>query len=219
MVIGDKKTFLAYRCPRCGGGVLGICGDFALAGGRMMKLKCPCGESALTAVGANDNKIRLTVPCLLCNGDHHYLVSESVFYGRELFLLNCAYSNLDICFVGDEASVKKALDNNEKELSRLFAEAGLSSLSHLHAESEEEQEYALPDTQVLDIIRFLVRDLEDEGKIDCPCHNGEYEVELTNRGVRVFCLNCEGEYMFPVNSIEAAQDFLSVDRIILEGDE
>ncbi len=216
MVIGNKKTFLAYRCPRCGGGVLGICGDFALAGGRMLKLKCPCGGSSLSAAGTGDGKIRLTVPCLLCNGDHHYLVSETVFYGRELFLLNCAYSNLDICFIGDEDRVNEALAKNEKELKKLFADAGLSSLSRLHEAGEREKEYALPDTQVLDVIRFLVRELEADGKIDCPCHNGEYEVELTPDGVRVFCLNCEGEYIFPVSSVEAAQDFLSCDSLTLE---
>ena len=62
----------------------------------------------------------------------------------------------------------------------------------------------------------MVRELEADGKIDCPCHNGEYEIELTENGVRVFCVNCEGEYFFPVSSVEAAQDFLSCDSLTLE---
>jgi hypothetical protein len=216
MVIGEKKTFLAYRCPHCGGGVIGICGDFALAGGRMLKLKCPCGGSSLSATGTGDDKIRLTVPCLLCNGEHHYLVSRSVFYGKDLFLLNCAYSNLDVCFIGDEEKVSAALAQNEKELKRLFADAGLSSLSRLHDAGERERELAIPDTQVLDIVRFLVRELEAEGRIDCPCHNGEYEIEFTEDGVRVYCLNCEAEHIFPVSSVEAAQDLLSCNELTLK---
>ncbi|MBQ8174555.1 MAG: hypothetical protein IJ009_04055 [Clostridia bacterium] len=218
MVIGDKKTFLAYRCPHCGGGVIGICGDFALAGGRMLKLRCPCGESSLSANEASDGKIRLTVPCLLCAGDHHYLVSKSVFYSKELFLLNCAYTNLDVCFIGDEKKIGTALDENEKELKKILTDAGISSLAQLHGGKAQGAEDALPDTQVLDIVRFLVRDLEEEGRIDCPCHNGEYEVAFVEGGVLVYCLNCEGRHFFPVCSVEAAQDLLSCDSLILSGE-
>ena len=218
MVIGDKKTFLAYRCPHCGGGVIGICGDFALAGGRMLKLRCPCGESSLSVNETQDGKLRLTVPCLLCATDHHYLVSKSVFYGKDLFLLNCAYTNLDVCFIGDGQKVEKALEENEKELKRILSDAGISSLTQLKKNGEED-EAVLPDTQVLDIVRFLVRDLEEEGRIDCPCHNGEYEVAFVEGGVLVYCLNCEGRYFFPVQSAEAAQDLLSCDRLTLAGEE
>ena len=219
MVIGDKKTFLAYRCPHCGSGVIGICGDFTLAGGRMLKLRCPCGESSLSVTEATDSKLRLTVPCLLCASDHHYLVSKTVFYGKDLFLLNCAYTNLDICFLGEEKKVSAALDENEKELKKLLSDAGISSLAQLHRGKSGRAEEALPDTQVLDIVRFLLRELEAEGRIDCPCHNGEYEVAFVDGGVLVYCLNCEGRHFFPVCSIEAAQDLLSCDSLTLTGDE
>lgn len=218
MVIGDKKAYLAYRCPHCGSGVIGICGDFALAGGRMLKLRCPCGESSLSVTEASDGKLRLTVPCLLCATEHHYLVSKSVFYGKELFLFNCAYTNLDVCFVGEEKRVGEALSENERELKKILSDAGISSLSLLHGEDREKREL-LPDTQVLDIVRFLIRDLEEEGRIDCPCHNGDYEVAFVEGGVLVYCQNCEGRHFFPVCSTEAAQDLLSCDSLTLTGEE
>ena len=187
MVIGEKKTCIAYRCPSCGSGVMGLCGDFVLAGGRMLKLKCPCGATEhMTVAEAGDNKLRITVPCLLCASDHRYLVSKSVFYGRDLFLLNCAYSDLDICFIGDEEKVSGALQENEARLKQLFTDAGLSSLARMRGDEED----VLPEAGVLDVIRFLVRELEADGQIDCPCHDGEYEIELTPRGVRVYCLHC-----------------------------
>ncbi len=210
MVIGDKKTCIAYRCPQCGSGVMGLCGDMLLAGGRMLKLRCPCGQSHMAVEETQDEKLRITAPCLLCAKDHRYVVSKGVFYGRELFLLNCAYSDLDICFIGQEAKVSAALEANEAQLKQLFTDAGLTSLSHARQEEE-----VLPDAQVLDIIRFLVRELEAEEQIDCPCHDGEYEVEFTTRGVRVFCLHCNGEHFFPVYSIESAQALLSCDHLTL----
>ena len=33
----------------------------------------------------------------------------------------------------------------------------------------------LPDPAVYDTLRFVVKDLEAEGKIDCPCHSGCYD--------------------------------------------
>lgn len=211
MLLGDKKTHLAYRCPACGSGVIGIAGDFALAGGRMLKLRCPCGKSHMEVSDIGEGKLALTVPCLLCGTEHRYRIAASLFYGRELFLLNCAYSDLDVCFIGEEEKVSTALGKNEAQLKRLFADAGIAALSA----NTEDRRTELPDVGVLDIIRFLVRELEADGAIDCPCHNGEYEFELCEDGVRVFCLNCGGEYLFPVNSEESAQAFLSCDRLTL----
>ena len=212
MLLGNKQTHLAYRCPACGSGVLGIAGDFALAGGRMMKLRCPCGKSHMEISNAGDGRIALTVPCLLCGTEHRYRISDTLFYGRDLFLLNCAYSDLDVCFIGEEEKVSAALSENEARLKSIFADAGIASL----AANTEERRPELPDVSVLDIIRFLVRELEAEGAIECPCHNGEYELALCEEGVRVYCLNCGGEHLFPVNSEESARAFLDCDRLVLE---
>ena len=102
MILHENKTFLAYRCPHCGTGVIGLCGTFALGGGRLFRLRCACGESNMSVCETSDHKIRLSVPCLLCRTDHHYVLSPSLFFGKELFLLNCTYSDLDICFSGTE---------------------------------------------------------------------------------------------------------------------
>ncbi len=211
MLRGNKKTHIAYRCPSCGSGVRGLCGDFALAGGRILRLRCPCGESHMEVGTGGDDKLLITVPCLLCGSEHRFRVSASLFYGRELFLLNCAYSDLDVAFIGEEEKVSAALDENEAKLRSMFADAGIAALSANTAEKRA----TLPDLGVLDVIRFLVRELEAEGAIDCPCGNGEYELELCEEGVRVFCQNCGGEHLFPVYSEESAQNFLSLDHITL----
>lgn len=214
MLIGDKKTFLGYRCPTCGGGVLGMCSELSLSGGRLLRLRCPCGESDMTVTQTTDGAVSVTVPCLLCNSNHIYRVHPSVFFGRDLFLLNCAYSNLDVAFIGEEERVSQALDEHEATLRKIFADAGLSTLARVKNEERNDDDI-LPDAQVLDVVRFLVRELEADGQIDCPCHNGEYDVEFTRRGVRVFCRNCESTHTFEIGSLEAAQDLLSCDHLSL----
>ncbi len=212
MILHENKTFLAYRCPHCGTGVIGLCGTFALGGGRLFRLRCACGESNMSVCETADHKIRLSVPCLLCRTDHHYVLSPSLFFGKELFLLNCTYSDLDICFIGTEEKIRAALSENEATLRRMFQDAGLAALSRARTNTDP----PLPDTEILDILRFLVRDLEEEGRIDCPCHNGDYEIAVSEEGISVRCRNCGARFLFPVDSVSAAQAFLSCDSLTLQ---
>ena len=125
MVIRPKQRNIAYRCPECGGAVLGLVGKFALKA-NMLRLKCTCeeGESLDISI-ANDGRIRLSVPCLFCKQDHNYVVTESIFFDRDRFLLNCPYTGMDIAFIGDGETVEAELRRTEEEIGRLAATAGI----------------------------------------------------------------------------------------------
>ena len=105
-------------------------------------------------------KIRFDVPCLFCRQDHHFTVSRSVVFGDRLFLLNCPYTNMDIGFLGSEDAVSSALDGQLEEISKLAGMLGVERLQDLNPE-EAENEGALPDAAVHDIIRFVVKEMED----------------------------------------------------------
>ena len=112
MILDEKKTTVAYRCPGCGAMVRSMIGAFTLSAD-MMRLKCPCGESDITIVYTPDKKLRLNVPCFFCPKPHNFLVSRNMFFGRELFTLPCAYSGLDICYIGEEKAVLKAAEEGD----------------------------------------------------------------------------------------------------------
>jgi len=97
MVIEPKQTTVAYRCPHCGSGVLSAVGMFSLTAD-MMKLKCSCGKSELEIVYSKDGKVRLKVPCMICPSGHSYTVSRNIFFGRDIFVLPCPVSDINICF-------------------------------------------------------------------------------------------------------------------------
>lgn len=224
MVIEQKQTHIAYRCPHCGTAVLGYIGDFALSAD-MLKLKCDCGHSEMTVTYTAEKKVRLTVPCLFCENPHHFVVSQELFFGREIFLLNCPYANMDICFIGQPEALQKELDRSAKELNQMYEEVGLTlpgreeEEAKAGEEAEEETkdpEDLLPDVAIYDIVRFLVKELQADGAIDCPCHGGDYDFEVLPGAIRVYCTECGAEYVFPANSVSAAQEFLQVDSITLK---
>lgn len=220
MILEQKQTHIAYHCPHCGMAVLGYVGEFALSAD-MLKIKCDCGQSLLTVTYTNDKKIRLTVPCLFCENPHHFVVSQEVFFGRDIFLLGCPYMGMDICFIGKPAPLQKALNESAAALNDFFEKNQLVLPANEGREeqdalpSDEESELILPDEQVYDIIRFLVKDLEADGAIDCPCGTGPYEVAITEGGIRVFCAECGAEYFFSVTSVSAAEEFLRLNALVL----
>ncbi|MGM9608636.1 MAG: hypothetical protein ACI3XE_00260 [Eubacteriales bacterium] len=215
MVLNVKQSFIAYRCPECHNTVYGVVGEFAMNANRMLKLKCPCGASELVINYTSDEKLRLSVPCLFCGGSHNYVVSPRVFFSGEIFLLACPYSNMDLCFIGTKDQVDEAVEHSNDELNQLVSELGMDSLSELRSSPDVDPDEILRDAQIYDIMRFWVKELEADGAIDCPCHSGDYDLNISDDGICIFCPVCGAEKVYPCESVNAALDVLATDRVVL----
>ena len=213
MVPNNLATHIAYRCPECGTTVVGFIGKFALSAD-MLRLKCSCGKSGLDVNITSDKKIRLSVPCLFCKSNHNFVVSQSIFFGRDIFLLNCPYSNMDIAFIGSKENIDREIERTEEELNKLFCELEAESLKDIQPEDVNEED-VLPDASVYDTIRFLVKTLEDEGKIDCPCHSNDYDIRFAPGGIQVYCPKCGATHFFDTSAVAATEDYLTLDELTL----
>ena len=213
MVLETKQTTLAYRCPHCGAGVMSVVGLFSLSAD-MVKLKCDCGRSEMTVVYSKDGKVRLTVPCIFCPKPHSFTVSSSLFFGKELFLLACPYSDINICFMGEVNHVKHELARTELELLDILEENGLTDFSALHGNDER----VLTDPQIFDIIMFVIHDLEAENKIFCRCKEGEgeYAAEVRDDSIHISCKKCGASRDIPTDSLLGAHAFLHCDSLHLQ---
>jgi len=214
MVLQAKQTTIAYRCPHCGAGVMSAVNPFVLKGS-MLRLKCDCGKSFLEIQPTSDRKLRLSVPCMVCPTPHYFTVTESLFYGQELFVLPCPYTDLNICVIGEVNHVKAELSRTELELMDLMEKNGIQSFEALHREAEE----TVSDPQVLEIVLFVIRDLDEEGKIFCRCapdEAHEYDAEILPEGVRVRCKKCGASHVVPTASMTEAHEFLHCDALYLK---
>ena len=228
MVLNEKRTTVAYRCPDCGGGIMTAVGLFNLSAD-MVKLKCTCGKSELKIVYNRDSTVRLTVPCLICSQPHTFTVNSSLFFSDELFVLPCPYSDINIAFTGEMNTVKAELARTELELLDMLEENGITDFSALHGDEKD-----LPDPQILDIILFVIDDLDAEGKIYCRCHadpaegqisdadygewneeESRYEAEITEEGIKLTCRVCGASTVIPTDSMLSAHAFLNADSVHL----
>ncbi len=216
MILTDKKTTVAYRCPCCGQAVFSVVGVFTLTAD-MLKLKCQCGGSDMTITRTGDDKIRLTLPCLVCPKPHSYLLSRDIFFSGDLFVIPCSYSGIDIAFMGSSEKVSAAVEEQAKILNNILEENGLDSFERLKQdERSEEQEYS----QLEDLVRFMLCELDDEGKIECYCkEEGEipyYGFQILSERVRVFCECCNADAEIPIGSVSDTDAFLSLKELKLK---
>lgn len=212
MVLQQKQTTVAYRCPECGAVVLSLVGVFALSAD-MIRLKCPCGHSEMEILYTKDKKVRLTVPCFACPSPHSYLISASMFFEKELFTLPCAYSGLDICFIGREKPVQDALKKAEEELVEMLGDVNFEEYARARGERRE-----LTDPQILDIVMYVLQELQSEEAIHCHCPDGEgeYTLEMKDDHLLIACEKCGAKVQIKTDSLSAAHDFLHIDSLQLE---
>ena len=215
MAVLPTQRHIAYRCPDCGEAVVGLVGRFALSA-NMLRLKCSCGsEMSLDINIISDEKIRLSVPCLFCRQNHSYVVSEGLFFDKDRFLLNCPYSGMDIAFLGDEDVVNHEIIRTGEELSALMKNLEAEELSDIQPEDIDESE-VLPDPAVYNTLKFLIKDLEEEGNLHCPCGEGPYDLRFTDSGLQAFCENCGATHNFEAKTVTIAEEYLSIDSLTLK---
>lgn len=220
MLLNSKEITLAYRCPRCGAGVLSMVGVFSLSGD-LVKLKCSCGESELRIEKNADGKIRLIVPCIVCAKPHVYVLGQNQFFRRgegDVLRLPCPYTGLDLCFIGEKNDLQAALQEADDALLALMREAGLEDIEQLHA-GDEMLEAREQDPQVADIVRYAIRELDDEGRIKCNCQNNaisDYQFRLHDGDVTIWCEECGATLTLAMPGVSAAEAFLQRDSLTLK---
>ena len=218
MILDTKNISVAYRCPKCGKGVVSMVGVFTLSGD-VFKLKCECGGSELLIARADYDSFRFTVPCFICPNPHHFKISKSALFSKDLFSFGCSYTGFDICFIGEHRKVLDALDESAKTLEGIIADAGVDDLEMLRAGRGADLD---ADDPIIDeIIRFTLADMNDTGDIRCGCGEGDeplYNYEFVPpdyTDLRVFCATCGCEKIIPMTSVVNAQAFLEADELVL----
>lgn len=210
MIIDQKKTTLAYRCPHCGAVPTSMVGAFSLSGD-LFKLKCSCGNSHLTVEKTNDDKLRLTVPCVVCPQPHTYMLSKNVFFNSDIFVIPCSLCGVDICFIGHEKDVASAVVHSNEEILAALGDNSIDSLRQ-----KEEGDYT--DPAVFDMITFVISDLADEGKISCRCPDGhgEYLATILKNSVKVECKNCGASHEIIARGVSDGEEFLKTESLTLK---
>lgn len=182
-----QTTAIAFICPSCGAAVTEDINIFSLSGGH--DIICRCGEALNIKISA-DRKVSLSVPCLACPDNHTTRLSSASFFQRELFTVQCPYTALDICFIGQRDKVEDALEEHKKYLEEAFASQ--------NGEVEEDvlkqayEMYANP--MVMNDVLLILRDFITDGAVTCGCDGfpgmEKLRVDIARDHVLITCTAC-----------------------------
>ena len=209
----NSRKQIAYRCPTCGVATISFLGNLATRTD-MLRLRCACKESTLTIQRSNDGKIRLSTPCVYCKSDHASVISTDIVSRDVTTRIPCPFSGMDILFIADESEMTGELDRSLTQLNEVLSALEAEDLSDIQPQDVDEED-APPDPGVYDIFNFLLRDLEADGAISCPCDNGEYDLRFTEDGVQIYCKSCGASRSFTARTAAMAEDYLSLSEIKL----
>ena len=209
-----KRKQIAYRCPACGVATVGFWGRLPSVSD-MLRLRCECGESALSVTPVGEGKLKLTVPCVYCRDEHAFVISEEISARDSKATLTCPYSGLTAFILADECEMSAELDRSAAELSSVMAALEAEELSDIQPTDVDEAE-ASPDPAIYDIFNFLLRDLEEEGGIKCPCDEGKYDLRFSPLGMEIYCTHCGASREFAALTPAMAEEYLSLSEIVLK---
>ena len=209
-----RRTQIAYRCPDCATATVGFLGGLG-AVSDMLRLKCSCGESAMDIKNQNDGKVNMSVPCVYCKSNHTFVVSSEIMQREELTKFSCPYSGMGIAFIGDEESVAAEVEKSAEELLRIMTSLEAETVSDIQPQDVGEDSMP-PDPAIYDTLNFVLRDLEAEGEVHCPCKSGSYDLRFTDDGMQIWCKNCGATYDFYAKSVSVAEEYLTIDSITLK---
>ena len=211
-----RQRNIAYRCPVCGVATLGVVGDFARRD-NIVRLKCECEEAPTLDISLeNEEKVKISVPCLFCKESHVFVLPRATYLNKDEINLSCPFSGVDILHIGLCDVVATNLKRTEDELSRLLTAFGATDLSDIQP-SEMNDDEILPDPAVYDTIRLVVKDIENEGGIECMCkdNEGKYDLRFAEGGIQCYCERCGAAYLFRAMTETMAEEYLSLTKIKL----
>jgi len=157
----DVRTAIAVRCPWCGSIRLSNINPFQLTGKGSVTVDCECGEELFTLAREKSDSYSLKIACIACENEHIYKLRYKELWKQEVYILNCIYTDIEICFLGEEKHVVDTVKRYEEELDNLISELGLEDFL------EDEDFWAETCNHFVDNIdRINYRDDYGKNKID-----------------------------------------------------
>lgn len=200
-MISELSTTILFKCPFCGEKVRDKADIFRFSGGSDYSLSCSCGGPALVAKLREDGRIKVTVPCIICEGEHTFYLPKSIFFTRELFVLSCASSDIDICVLGAKAKAE-----------REYAKMDLNICELIY---EDELDFMLEDDPLrMEMLHRLSR-MAEEGHILCECGSDDLEFRLTEQSIDILCRHCSAFLSIPAADEPDYRDVMQTEEYIL----
>ena len=197
----DMELTIAYKCFSCGTFDFTKVNLFKLFLYENIKSCCKCGNAVLKIEKTNRNDFRLLVPCIGCGAEHQHLIRRESLLSNKVIIYTCPITGIKNCFIGKDDSVRKYIDNFEKELDGIIDGLGYDS-------------YFENPQVMLDTLN-KIHDIAETGNLRCECGCDQIIVSMLQRGIALKCIKCHRDRFIPASTNNDLKKILQRDKIIL----
>lgn len=199
MIINYNRT-VAYICPGCGEIAYGDFSLFELSGGRGISVSCDCKKSSLAIMPKNDTTYTVCVKCQVCEKNHEYAVPLADLLRKNFLDFLCPELLMGLAFIGDSASVEKAIEENNKYIKEILTTCGI----------EHAGKNGIPILKALDKIQLL----SDKGGVRCECGSDLIDLDVLENGIVLECCECGATAFFTADDIRQ-ENFSDITEIVI----
>lgn len=200
-MLEEAMRTIGFFCPACRQAVIVERSAFSLAAAPS-RIACPCGASALE-VELRPDQVRLTVPCLYCEGEHTMSCSALAFLQEKAVAFACGRSDMDCCYVGERAAVYAAMQRLEETLDVLERDAGTDGV--------------FMNPVVMEEILGELRDIVGRDGIACSCGQRAFTMQLSFSAVELTCSACGGVLKIPAGTASDVDDLCCKQHLTIHG--
>ena len=199
-VLGQYSKCIAYICPYCGRLTKRHIGLFDIPHGKT-ELCCSeenCGEPVLI-LGITKDKYAIDAVCSACGEMHRFTLKSSLFWQKDIAVLSCPETMVDIVFFGDEDKVDAELEGQDE----LYREAA-------------EDINRTPELRIYFDLIHIINEIAKQNNVVCSrCGGSQADVELTDEGILIICRGCGATKLIKVCR-QSCDELLETGTIVLE---
>ena len=134
----------------------------------------------------------------MCDEPHLFNVRKITFWQSKFFVLHCPETGIGILFLGDHATVRKELEEQEKMFIKL----------------SEECDVTRELTMIFEIVE-RINEIAKEENVFCDCGSHAISIEIDNEKITLKCRDCGKIKDIPASE-ESLEKLLNASAIVLD---
>lgn len=197
----DMDITIAYKCFSCGTFDFTRINLFRLFHYQNFESGCKCGNAGMKIYKLNKCEFALNIPCIGCGSQHQHVISRESLLSQNIIIYTCPITGIKNCFIGKDDSVRKFIDNFEKELDGIIDGLGYDSY--------------FDNTQVMFDTLNKIHDIAEKGNLCCSCGSDDIVVSMHRNGIALRCIKCSRDRFIPASTNSDLKKILQREKIIL----
>lgn len=195
-------TTIAFKCFECGDINYKKVNIFDFSKTKHINMYCNNCHKNNLRIKYLGNKLLIVINCFACNNAHVFEVNLKNFINNNLNKFLCPNTNIELCYIGEEDFIRKAIDIYESDLDAILDEY------------DDYDNYFTNSSVMLNMIN-QIHDIAEKGNLSCKCGQKNILLHMYQDKVMLQCYSCNTYELIRAGNNSDLRDVIERGKIIL----